>query len=644
MCAIISLQQPNTRLLQEFDRIVILHAGTVVYNDHANNLYDYFTRLDYTLSTHGSIIDHVSALLATDPSAVVKATKYYHSTQSSQSSSNANRGDGNGAAATKSLVINQNKHSILSDVYTLIHRFLIIAIRTLPLYWLQLVLVGGFCFLIGVVWWQTPFVVGQRMTELSNGLTWLCFVAAYIQVFRVFYQAAMKNLYLHEYYNQSYNVISWNISEFLITSIGVFVAFVPGFVISLIMIGVPYNTIGVSILILWFTAMTSEVLLNVIVQLVKSVPYAVLICQGVLVLTSVFAGGAFISFDRVDQNFWVWMQDISLYNYATRAVEINTFNSIQYSCDSVVQSQCVFSIYSMPCATTTSATSCMVNGRDVLYAVTGLGNVHSEWFNYGILVVLMFGFRLILIVLQWIQPTTAVYAYYLKSYIKPNQHNQTAPINNNSSTSVTRSNDNIRIEIGKSVDDNNEVNKNRRVLQWSDVVLRLRSNKKELVSDMNGYAISGRILGILGGSGAGKTTFLNALSFRAPYAVISGDVKLNGRQLNRDDIFYVPQFDTLNPSITCKQTLRYISKLYNQDVNYETMNNKIAELMELLDMSDRVNDFVGTLTFSERKRLSVCMALFSEANIILMDEPTTGMSIYNHNSVVSIVIQDINIG
>lgn len=61
--------------------------------------------------------------------------------------------------------------------------------------------------------------------------------------------------------------------------------------------------------------------------------------------------------------------------------------------------------------------------------------------------------------------------------------------------------------------------------------------------------------------GAGKTTLLNALSGRATYARVAGEVTLNGRGLTSDDLDYVPQFDDLNEYFTPRELLTYINTL-----------------------------------------------------------------------------------
>lgn len=68
-------------------------------------------------------------------------------------------------------------------------------------------------------------------------------------------------------------------------------------------------------------------------------------------------------------------------------------------------------------------------------------------------------------------------------------------------------------------------------------------------------------LGIFFSLGAGKTTLLNALSGRATYARVTGNVSVAGRPLTAGDLDYVPQFDDVDEFFTTRELLEYTSIL-----------------------------------------------------------------------------------
>ncbi|KAJ3151864.1 hypothetical protein HDU86_005996 [Geranomyces michiganensis] len=266
--------------------------------------------------------------------------------------------------------------------------------------------------------------------------------------------------------------------------------------------------------------------------------------------------------------------------------------------------------------------TCLIHGSTVLAATTGLNNT-NEWMQLGILFGLMCFFRLATALIQEYEPGRRVRKWWVTR--------QAASFTVSSDTvSVPTS----AIEMAERSATSAPAAPISR-LSWDDVQLRLRSNGKPLVSDMFGYATSGNVLAILGGSGAGKTTFLNSLAYRAPYAHVTGEVLLNGKGLQRNDLVYVPQFDTLNPSMTCMQSLLYMASIYNVDADGNEL--RTAELLAILDLSHRGRSVVGILTSSERKRLAVGMALLSDAPVLLLDEPTTGLDSHNAKILVDYI-------
>ncbi|KAJ3008601.1 hypothetical protein HKX48_008438 [Thoreauomyces humboldtii] len=609
-CVIASLQQPSMRLLTLFSQVIVLHAGRVAYKGPASEITSHFSRLGYSLASHEAPTDAVLNLLGTDPDAAAKAIWEANASVSSQP---ANASALHVQAAT---LTPRKAGGYLTETRVLSHRFSVMAVRTAALYWLQFVLVSGFGFLIGAVWFGRNET--KRLLYLGNGITWTVFVAAYIQVFRVFYLTSIRDRFRHEQRNGAVRALPWATADFLVTAFCTFLVFIPGLIVALVMMHVPGAAIGYSILMLWLVALTAEALLDLIAQMVQSTPYAVLACQGALVLTSVFAGGSFISYTRVSSNFWVWLQDISLYNYATRGIQIHVFKHISYTCDDVSSSRvCSFGTYSIPCDGDAGG-SCVLQGTSILATTTGLTET-NEWKHFGVLLALLVGLRMAIVLFQACRPIQAV-----RRLLTTRKGGKQRTVANLPATANTTT-----IAISASPTETTRTLPLSR-LTWKNIELALRSNGKVLVSDISGETTSGAVLAILGGSGAGKTTFLNALAYRAPYAAVSGTVDLDGRPLSRSDLVYVPQFDTLNPAVTCMDSLENMGILYSVDV--ASIHTRAEKLLNLLDLSHQSRSLVGTLTFGERKRLAVGMALISSAPVMILDEPITGLD--SHNATV----------
>lgn len=126
-----------------------------------------------------------------------------------------------------------------------------------------------------------------------------------------------------------------------------------------------------------------------------------------------------------------------------------------------------------------------------------------------------------------------------------------------------------------------------------------------------------------GPSGAGKTTFLNAVGGRAPYARVHGSVLLGTSPLSKNHLDFVPQFDALNPAHTVYHTLCIMAKLKNLDA--AECQTRVGELLDMLGLVPLAHKFVGDLSSGDRKRVSIGVALIANPSVLFLDEPTTGL-------------------
>ncbi len=146
---------------------------------------------------------------------------------------------------------------------------------------------------------------------------------------------------------------------------------------------------------------------------------------------------------------------------------------------------------------------------------------------------------------------------------------------------------------------------------------------------------SGNLIGIMGGSGVGKSTLLNMLNGNIQPQ--QGKILINGYDLYREReklegmIGFVPQDDLLMEELTVFQNLYYNAKLcFSQLEKTEVLKriNKILKDLELYDIRDLkvgspLNKFISG---GQRKRLNIALELIREPSILFVDEPTSGLS------------------
>jgi len=145
----------------------------------------------------------------------------------------------------------------------------------------------------------------------------------------------------------------------------------------------------------------------------------------------------------------------------------------------------------------------------------------------------------------------------------------------------------------------------------------------------------GEILGFLGPNGAGKTTTLNMLSTllrpTGGTATVNGHDILTEPDAVRRSIGYVFQDPTLDIELTGRENLDFHGRLYDLDQN--TRQQRIKEVLELVQLSDRADNFVKTYSGGMKRRLEIARGLLHHPEVLFLDEPTLGLDPQTRRSI-----------
>ncbi|CAN1833160.1 ABC transporter G family member 28, partial [Linum perenne] len=172
-------------------------------------------------------------------------------------------------------------------------------------------------------------------------------------------------------------------------------------------------------------------------------------------------------------------------------------------------------------------------------------------------------------------------------------------------------------------------------VMFKDLTLTLKAKNKHLLRCVTGKLSPGRVSAVMGPSGAGKTTFLSALTGKAPGCHVSGMVLVNGKadpiQAYKKVIGFVPQDDIVHGNLTVEENL-----WFNASCRLSAKLPKpekvlvVERVIESLGLQPVRDSLVGTvekrgISGGQRKRVNVGMEMVMEPSLLILDEPTSGL-------------------
>jgi branched-chain amino acid transport system ATP-binding protein len=178
-----------------------------------------------------------------------------------------------------------------------------------------------------------------------------------------------------------------------------------------------------------------------------------------------------------------------------------------------------------------------------------------------------------------------------------------------------------------------------------------RFGRTEIIRGVNLSIPRGERHAIIGPNGAGKTTLFNLISGRFP--ISSGSITVDGKstanlapqEINRLGLSRSFQITSIFPRMTVFENIRcgllwskgYRYSFWNLLSRQKALNEAADQLLERLKLSDRRNLQAGLLSYAEQRALEIGITIAGGAEIILLDEPTAGMSHSETDSAVALI-------
>jgi len=154
-----------------------------------------------------------------------------------------------------------------------------------------------------------------------------------------------------------------------------------------------------------------------------------------------------------------------------------------------------------------------------------------------------------------------------------------------------------------------------------------RYGQKTVVDGLSFHVRAGECFGLLGPNGAGKTTTLRMLlGIAAPDA---GTIRLCGEPIPsrarfaRARVGVVPQFDNLDPDFTVRENLLIFGRYFG--LSSAQTREMVPSLLEFARLENKADARVGELSGGMKRRLTLARALVNDPDVLIMDEPTTGL-------------------
>ena len=151
--------------------------------------------------------------------------------------------------------------------------------------------------------------------------------------------------------------------------------------------------------------------------------------------------------------------------------------------------------------------------------------------------------------------------------------------------------------------------------------LQKRFGEVKAVDGLDFEVYRNEIFGLLGPNGAGKTTTISMICGLLQPS--GGSITFANEKDRKSLIGYCPQENIFYPKLTCLEQLVFIGRMYG--LSSKSIKNRADELLDLLGLKDKRHVIATKLSGGMKRRLNICLALIHNPEILILDEPETGL-------------------
>lgn len=327
-----------------------------------------------------------------------------------------------------------------------------------------------------------------------------------------------------------------------------------------------------------------------------------------------------------------WIHYLNPIYYAFEILIANEFHGREFPCSSFVPSYADLSGSAFSCSAAGSvAGSPTVNGDRYIELNYSYSYGHV-WRNFGILMAFLVGFMAIYFIACELNSSTTSTA---EALVFRRGHEPPSFRQDSNSGADVESTEGAKAQPAAGSDDKGmgAIQAQTDTFTWRDVSydIKIKGEPRRLLDNVSGWVKPGTLTALMGVSGAGKTTLLDVLAHRTSMGVITGDMFVNGRELDpsfQRKTGYVQQQDLHLDTSTVRESLRFSAMLRQPaSVSVQEKYDYVEDVIKMLKMEEFAEAIVGVpgegLNVEQRKLLTIGVELAAKPKLLLfLDEPT----------------------
>ncbi|CAI7605918.1 unnamed protein product [Penicillium glandicola] len=330
-----------------------------------------------------------------------------------------------------------------------------------------------------------------------------------------------------------------------------------------------------------------------------------------------------------------WIHYLNPIYYAFEILIANEFHGRDFPCSSYIPSYADLSGSAFSCSAAGSVAGSTTVSGDRYIELNYSYSYSHVWRNFGILIAFLVGFMAIYFVATELNSATTSTA---EALVFRRGHEPASLRQDHKSGSDVESTQPSKVQPDTDTEDKGmgAIQAQTDTFTWRDVSydIEIKGEPRRLLDNVSGWVKPGTLTALMGVSGAGKTTLLDVLAHRTSMGVITGDMFVNGRELDQSfqrKTGYVQQQDLHLDTATVRESLRFSAMLRQPaSVSVEEKYDYVEDVIKMLKMEEFAEAIVGVpgegLNVEQRKLLTIGVELAAKPKLLLfLDEPTSGL-------------------